>query len=495
MAFNLFAEIVFPIPLKQAFTYGVPTALEGTIQPGMRCLVSFGRRRTVGMVSGLSKTPPPVQNLKSLDTLLDVEPCLTPDLLQLGRWMADYYYGSVGEAFFAMIPSGYRKNPKAFLGIREGTGREAVDKVLAGVGPLRGVKWETLSSSTVPVTARTKPLMEALEKEGLLDLRMGEPQAMKKATARPMTSGEKGPALHDQQQQALSAIEAALGEGGFKTFLLQGVTGSGKTEIYLRAIALVLAAGKQAIVLIPEIALTPQTVERFTGRFGDRVAVLHSRLSPAERVRQWESMATGEASVVVGARSALFAPAKNLGLIVVDEEHEASYKQDDSLRYHARDAAIKRAQLVGGVAVLGSATPSLESLQNAKSGKYGLLQMHDRVNRKPLPRVRVVDLKEEWRIRQLDRPILSLPLEQALRETLAKGEQSLLFLNRRGFSTMILCLQCGEQQHCPSCSVPVTYHKTGGARDGATLLCHYCNWQGPLSENCSACKGGPVRLV
>ncbi len=493
-SFNLYAEIVFPVPLKQVFTYGVPPALEGAIQPGMRCSVSFGRRQTVGLVTGLSRVAPKVPHLKSIDSLMDIQPCLTPDLLKLGQWMADYYYCSAGEALFAMMPSGYRKNPKVFLGLKSDAEQEAVESALAEAGKLRGVKWDNLRAGTVPVTARTKPLMEALKKAGLLELKLGEPGEMK-AREKQSHETKKGPPLHPQQASALGAIEAALAEGGFKTFLLQGVTGSGKTEIYLRAIALVLAAGKQAIVLIPEIALTPQTVERFTSRFGDRVAVLHSRLSAGERVRQWESMATGDASVVVGARSALFAPAKNLGLIVVDEEHESSYKQDDSPRYNARDAAIKRAQLVGGIAVLGSATPSLESLHNAKAGKYGLLLMPDRVNQKPLPKMRLVDLKEEWKARGADRPILSLPLEEAVRQTLAKGEQTLLFLNRRGFSTVALCLQCGEQLQCPSCSVPVTFHKSGGTKNEATLLCHYCNWQGPLPEKCPACKGGPIRLV
>jgi primosomal protein N' (replication factor Y) len=493
-SFNLFAEIVFPVPLKQVFTYGVSPALEGSIQPGMRCSVSFGRRQTVGLVTGLSRVAPNVPNLKSINSLMDIQPCLTPDLLKLGQWMADYYYCSVGEALFAMMPSGYRKNPKAFLGLKAEAQREAVESLLAQAGALRGVKWDNLKAGTVPVTARIKPLMEALKKSGLLELKLGEPGEMK-SREKQTHETKQGPALHPQQQAALSAIEGALKEGGFKTFLLQGVTGSGKTEIYLRAIALVLEAGKQAIVLIPEIALTPQTVERFTSRFGDRVAVLHSRLGAGERVRQWESMATGDASVVVGARSALFAPAKNLGLIVVDEEHESSYKQDESPRYNARDAAIKRAQLVGGIAVLGSATPSLESLHNAKAGKYGLLLMPDRVNQKPLPKMRLVDLKEEWKTRGADRPILSLPLEEAIRETLAKGEQTLLFLNRRGFSTVALCLQCGEQLQCPSCSVPVTFHKSGGTKNEQTLLCHYCNWQGPLPEKCPSCKGGPIRLV
>jgi primosomal protein N' (replication factor Y) (superfamily II helicase) len=202
-------------------------------------------------------------------------------------------------------------------------------------------------------------------------------------------------------------------------------------------------------------------------------------------------MASGEAKVAVGARSALFAPAKNLGLIIVDEEHESSYKQEDAPRYHARDAAIKRAQICRAVAVLGSATPSLESVHNSRSGKYNLLFLPDRVNRKPLPLIKLVDLRAEWQVRQEDRPVLSLALQEAVRETLAKGEQALLFLNRRGFNTVALCLKCGAQVHCPDCSIPVTYHRGGKA----TLLCHYCNWQGPLPERCAKCGDGEIKVV
>jgi primosomal protein N' (replication factor Y) len=496
MSFNLYAEIVFPVPLKQVFSYGVPESLEAFIQPGVRCSVSFGRRQTVGIVTGLKNdAPPKVQNLKPIDSILDTEPCLTPDLLKLGLWIADYYYCSVGEALFAMLPSGYRKNPKAFLALKAEASQLEVEKILAEKGPLRGVKWESLRLGTIPLTVRTRPLAEALKKAGLLELRLGEPGETRVPKPGVFHEIQKGPALHTQQQTALTAIESSLEKGEFKTFLLQGVTGSGKTEIYLRAIAEVVKKGKQAIVLIPEIALTPQTVERFTSRFGDQVAVLHSRLTPVERVKQWERVASAEAAVAVGARSALFAPAKNLGLIVVDEEHDSSYKQEETPRYNARDAAIMRAQLCSAVAILGSATPSLESIQNARLGKYVLLSMADRVNKKPLPKIKLVDLREEWKSRNQDRPILSLPLEEAIRENLAKGEQTLLFLNRRGFSTLILCLKCGEQMHCPSCSVPVTFHKSGGSQDRPILLCHYCNWQGPLPETCPACKDGAIRLV
>jgi primosomal protein N' (replication factor Y) len=358
---------------------------------------------------------------------------------------------------------------------------------------LRGVNWERLKKGTVALTPRTQALAEALKTAGLGAIRVLAGEGVDEAGEK-LVLGKVTPALklHPQQQRALAAVTQALDLGVFRTFLLQGVTGSGKTEVYLQAIARVLEKGQQAIVLIPEIALTPQTAERFTGRFGDRVAILHSRLAPEERNRQWGRVAEGSADVVVGARSALFAPVKKLGLVVVDEEHEHSYKQEDAPRYHARDAAVKRAQICGAVALLGSATPSLESLRNAREGKYGYLEMPERVNQRPLPKVKVLDLRQEWQVRGDDRPVLSMALEEALRDNLDRGEQAILFLNRRGFNTATLCLKCGEPVHCPHCSVPVTSHR---GRGGIELWCHYCDWRGPVPIQCPACKDGVIKQV
>lgn len=491
-----FAELVFPVSLKQVFTYRIPEALSGLVVPGMRCLLSFGRRQTVGLVTGLaSKAPIQAKTMKSIDSLLDTEPSLSPDLLQLGQWIADYYYCSLGEALFAMLPLGYRKNPKAFIELLFEAQPEKVEALLATLGALRGVNFKSLQAGKIPLTARTKALAEALKKENLGQLRLEGNSNSRAKKKTKLGQSQVPPQLHAQQQAALAAIELALAEGGFKTFLLQGVTGSGKTEVYLRAIARVIEKGQQAIVLIPEIALTPQTVERFTSRFGDQVAVLHSRLSAGERTLQWRRMALGEAKVAVGARSALFAPAKNLGLIVVDEEHESSYKQDDAPRYHARDAAVKRAQICKAVALLGSATPSLESVYNSRTGKYSFLSMPDRVNKMPLPTIKLVDLREEWKVRGQDRPVLSMALDAAIRETLEKKEQVLLFLNRRGFNTLILCMKCGGQVHCPSCSVPVTFHRGLSIQGKPALLCHYCNWMGPIPEKCPQCLDGDIKQV
>ncbi len=495
MSTESYAEVVFPLPLRQVFTYKLPPSLEGLAQVGMRCFAPFGRRQTVGFIVGLTdKAPAHVKHFKAIDSLLDSEPLLTPDLQKLGKWIADYYYCSEGEALFAILPMGFVKT-KRFL-VLTPEGLEKKEKILALLeeeGPMRKVTFETLSEGKVLLSPRTSALAKVLKKAGLGELKLeGSSRKESPEPKKENVNLEKGPELHDQQRTALELIEKNLNLSTFHTFLLQGVTGSGKTEVYLRAISEVIAKGKQAIVLIPEIALTPQTVDRFTRRFGDQVAVFHSRLGQAEKIRHWRRMAAGEAKVAVGARSALFAPAKNLGLIVVDEEHDSSYKQDKSPRYHARDAAIMRAQICKATAILGSATPSLESVHNARLGKYTLLSMPERVNRKALPKVKVVDLREEWIVRGQDRPILSMALEEAIQENLERHEQTMLFLNRRGFNTLTLCLKCGAQVHCPSCSIPVTSHKSS---KGIFLLCHYCDWQGPIPEKCPTCQDGTIQQV
>ncbi len=496
-----FAEVVFPVSLKQVFSYRVSEPLEGLVKPGMRVSVSFGRRQTVGLVTRLtSQSPSGVKNMKSIETLLDSEPILTPDLLELGRWISEYYYCSLGEALFTALPGGYRKNPKAFLKLTP-LGLEChgeVEALLTQMGKLRGVNAESLEEGRIPLTARTRALAEALKKTGLGQVNFSNEAKIPKTQKGIPNTPESIPRLHLQQQQALDAVLKGL--GSFNTFLLHGVTGSGKTEVYLRAIAEVIQKGQQAIVLIPEIALTPQTLQRFTSRFGEKVALLHSRLAQGERARQWSRMAEGSAQVAVGARSALFAPAPRLGLIVVDEEHESSYKQEDVPRYHARDAAVKRAQINGAVALLGSATPSLESIHNAKTGKYQWLRMPERVNQRRMPRIRLVDLKEELMSRgDKERPVLTLSLERAIGETLEKKEQAILFLNRRGFHTLVICAKCGVQVQCPHCSISVTYHRgavrPGGGSDPKPLLCHYCGWQGPVPAQCPTCKDGDVKPV
>lgn len=292
--------------------------------------------------------------------------------------------------------------------------------------------------------------------------------------------------LTAEQQQAFAAIATPLAEYRWQPVLLHGVTGSGKTEVYLQAIAQALASGRETIVLVPEISLTPQMVSRFKGRFGDRVAVLHSGLSDGERYDEWRKIRQGEAQVAIGARSAIFAPFSKLGLIIIDEEHESSYKQEEQPRYHARDVAIRRAQEHGAVLVMGSATPAVETYFKARTGTFTWVTMNQRVQGQPLPPVHVVDMREE--LKGGNRSIFSRTLRQELESCVQRGEQAVLLLNRRGFSTFVLCRDCGEAIQCPHCDISLTFHRTN-----QTLRCHYCGYAEPMPQNCPACNSAHIR--
>jgi len=293
--------------------------------------------------------------------------------------------------------------------------------------------------------------------------------------------------LTAEQLTCLSHIQAALQAGEFASFLIHGVTGSGKTEVYMEAIERTISNGKEAIFLVPEISLTPQMVERFKGRFGNQVAVLHSALSQGERYDEWRKILKGQVSVVVGARSAIFAPFRKLGLIIIDEEHESSYKQEETPRYHARDVAMWRAKANDGVLILGSATPALETYALATRGRYQLLTMKERVGGRSLPRVHVVDMREE--LRQENRSMFSRPLYQMIEDRLSKQEQIVLFLNRRGFSTFVMCRSCGYTVVCPHCDISLTYHRTNH-----TTRCHYCGFTAPQPQHCPECQSPHIRF-
>jgi primosomal protein N' (replication factor Y) len=297
------------------------------------------------------------------------------------------------------------------------------------------------------------------------------------------------PVLNAEQCADLEAIADAMRAGGFRTFLLHGITGSGKTEVYLHSIELALSLGKSALMLVPEIGLTPAVAGQFYGRFGDAVAILHSAFTDIERAEQWRRIRTGRARVVVGTRSAVFAPVENLGLIVVDEEHDQSYKQEETPRYHGRDVAIVRAQREGAVVVLGSATPALESRYNAARNKYGLLELRERIEKRPLPAVEVIDMRIEF-LETRKQSLFSRRLETAINDRVAAGEQVMVLLNRRGFATFVACRSCGERIECRNCSVTMTYH-----RREQRLLCHYCDYAEPVPSVCPKCASEHIYFL
>jgi primosomal protein N' (replication factor Y) (superfamily II helicase) len=326
--------------------------------------------------------------------------------------------------------------------------------------------------------------LAALEKKGLI--RREEREFYRQPDLHPDAASAKKLPLNAAQQEAFNAITEAIGRNTYQTFLLHGITGSGKTEVYLQAIEAARARNRTAIILVPEISLTPQTAGRFHARFREDIAVLHSGLSTGERYDEWRRAQRGEVAIVVGARSAIFAPLKNIGIIVVDEEHDTSYKQGDTPRYHARDAAIVRASMHNAVCVLGSATPSIESCANAGSGKFQRLELRERATCASLPEIALVDMRREAKETKGE-IILSRQLEAAVNQCVAAGEQAILLLNRRGFAPVVLCPQCGATAECPDCNVTLTYHSSGGM-----IICHYCDYRRPRPEACESCGYQPL---
>lgn len=501
-----FVEVALPVPVRRAFTYRVAEAAPA---PGTRVLVPFRNRKLVGWVMGGGVK---VEGVRDVVAVLDTEPAVGPELMGLATWIADYYVASPGIVLRTMLPARMARA----AGKRPAPARRSVVRVVRSVGTLADLDrifgrarrqreaYEQLvgagGSQALAALLEggfSRGVVGGLEEKGLV-------RVAKEVVVRDPFKGETGAtepthAPTRGQRKVLARLEAALSEGG-GAFLLHGVTGSGKTLVYIELIRRVLARGGDAVVLVPEIALTPQTVARFRQAFGDLVAVLHSGLSDGERYDAWRQLRSGEKRIAVGARSAVFAPVGTLGAIVVDEEHDGSYKQSESPRYSARDVAVVRALRAGAVCVLGSATPSLESWMNASSAKYSLLELPDRVGGGVLPEVRVVDLRV--RPQQATSPpadpsspsvgrpapppppsrILSPLLADAIQRRLSRREQTILLLNRRGYATFALCESCGAVGECVDCSVSMTLH-----RARRRMICHHCGHVEDPPSRCLRC--------
>ena len=494
-----------PVPgVDRVFHYRVPDPLAPRVRVGQRVLVPFGGRRVEGYVVGFA-VETPVQELKPLIGIQAEAPFFDGAGVALAEWISEQWLCLRVEALRCLAPPGAtgpervraRIVPGWRLAVDPGAAREAMTQLLARA-PRQAAALSVLLQAAAagdpgPIPAAelgrrsgaSPASLRALAARGLIE---GAAVRIERKPAPPRVPvGAVPPPLTREQAQALAAITAVRQSGNRRPVLLYGVTGSGKTEIYLRLMADALAAGQGAIVLVPEIALTPQTFARFSARFPGRVAVLHSGLAAGERFDQWERVAQGRAPIVVGARSAVFAPVPNLGLIIVDEEHETSYKQEESPRYHAREVALERARRSGALCVLGSATPSLESYVRALQGAYELVRLRQRVDGRPLPPVEVVDMRAEMLAG--NRSIFSARLVDALGETLARGRQAVLFLNRRGFSQFMLCRECGHVVRCGDCAVSLTYH----AAPAEHLRCHYCNALHPVPYGCPQCGSRYLR--
>ena len=571
-----YAEVAVPLNVRQTYTYRLPAALAERARPGCRVLVPVRQKLVTGYVVAMHDEPGEgleASAIRDVEQLVDDEPVVTADVLELTRWVADYYYAPWGECLKAALPAGLTASTEAWVAATD-AGRAAlaaagerrsataIMQALARVveaGPMRS---RDLAGDAAP--ARATALARELERKGYarVEQRVGEPRIQPKrqnvvrlaAAAAAAASGERetdaqrrvlaelearggeaplsalveaaaasasvvrtlerrgrvevvveevrrDPLAHVEipeadlleptpgQATALEAVFGAVDEGGYRAFLLHGVTGSGKTEVYIRAMRAAVERGRTALMLVPEINLTPVFSRRLASHFGDAVAILHSSLSDGERLDEWRRIRRGEARVVIGTRSAVFAPLADLGLVVVDEEHESSYKQDATPRYSGRDTAVYRAREAGAVVILGSATPSLETFHNAHSGKYTYLRLDARVGGRPLASVEVVDMREVFN-RFGKQQTFAPELLEAIGAVHERGEQSIVLLNRRGFSSFLLCRSCGYAIHCPNCDVTLTYHKAQ-----SRLVCHYCNHQAAVPQACPECSGAFIFYV
>jgi primosomal protein N' (replication factor Y) len=495
------AQVALNMPLDTPLDYLVPDELAGRVAVGTRVRVPFrGSSSVLGYCVGLKdQADVPDDRLRPVSRCLDPAPLLSAQMLDLGRWIAAYYHCSLGEALHAMLPAAVRGPsarrralfacPAVPLEEAERLAGEVFDRspaqskilrtLVAAGGPMS--LGEALRSSG---TSRSSA--KALARKGWLTLEKRE-----LVPDEPFALGPAEPDPHFQltaeQRDACRTILGRLDRRQFGVVLLHGITSSGKTEVYLRCIPHVIDSGRQVIVLVPEISLTPQTIRHFAGRFG-RLAVLHSRLTEAERRHQWTAIRRGEADVVIGARSAVFAPVPRLGLLIIDEEHENSFKQDTVPRYHARDVGIVRARNEGALVVLGSATPSLESHYNARIGKYTAIRLTRRIGGHPLPPVEVVDMRDE-RAGRAGFRVISHRLEARMRQSLQAGRQVLLFINRRGFSPFVHCPRCGYVLKCPRCDITLNFHRRINV-----VQCHYCGHQQRPPDACPECALPDLRF-
>lgn len=482
------AKIVVDISLGREFDYAVPSKLKGSLCLGSRVKVPFRNSMTYGYVVGFAQTSE-FDNLKEICELVGTRPILTKPILKLARWMSGYYCCTLEQAIRTVLPCAIRR-PGA--GHRKLFYVEALSAVLPDSAGKTSRRLELLEhlqkigpqpmAEFVRQMSTSSELLRAMQKDGLVRIyqhtsNRSPVEHLSKVNILP-TEPLK---LSAEQAAALELTRQSIDTHKPSVILLHGVTGSGKTEVYLQAIRHALAQDQGAIVLIPEISLTPQTVERFYSRFGENIAVLHSHLSDGERHDEWHRIHTGKARIVVGARSALFAPLERLGLIVVDEEHEPSYKQAEAPRYNARDVAVMRGHMEKCAVLLGSATPALESFYNVQCGKYSLSSMTERADNRALPSMQVVDMRAETE-RTGRLAIFSGRLVEAIRRRLENGEQTILFLNRRGYATTVMCPQCGHTVNCHQCSISMTYHKTDG-----DIRCHICGSSSPAPEKCPEC--------
>jgi primosomal protein N' (replication factor Y) (superfamily II helicase) len=488
-------DVAVPLPIDRTFTYRVPAGRESLARVGVRVLVPFRKRTITGLIVAVDVGAAlRDREAKEVAAFLDEEPYVSPRHLEFLSLAARECLAPLGEMLRAALPRGLPRREAPAAPRMETVYRPASDEPAAAMTEKQRQVHATVREAG-RIAARD---LSAAVRGGAETARRMAARGWLVAEVRERRVDVSPPDLLDaagaivptaRQEAALARIGDAVAAGRYAGFVLHGITGSGKTEVYLRAIALARRAGRQAIFLVPEIALTPQLLGRVRARFGEGIAVLHSGLTPAERAAQWRKVRAGEVFLCIGARSAVFSPFPSLGLIVVDEEHDAAYKQEEGIRYQARDLAVLRAKTEGAVVVLGSATPSAESVWMARAGEVALLALPERIGAQGLPDVRVVDLRPQAARRGANR-YFSPELEEAVEATLARGEKAILFLNRRGYASSLTCLDCGATVQCPNCQVGMVLH-----RQYEGLLCHYCNARERPPEACAACGGHKIAQI
>lgn len=563
------ARVVVDVPVTRTdrpFDYRVPSSLQGFVQLGSRVMVPFGPRKLQGFVIELANDANySLEKVRDIEEVLDLEAPLTPELIQLAKWMSERYMSTYYGALQVMIPSALRSKYEKRISLIEKPGefeilppeeQECYDYLarfspvsfdtflkkfpFAGPWVKEGIKKGVLKAEDNLVDRMGKKTMTLISPACSIEKLMEEREHLGKKAYRQRemlsyfiegppevslpqlladlgTSSQTVKSLVDkgllqsreieeyrnpfahrifkkaekypftpQQEKVIEGIDRGRKEFGYFPCLMHGVTGSGKTEVYLEIMERTIAEGKEAILLVPEISLTPQMVNRFKGRLGDKVAVLHSALSQGERYDEWRKIRRGQVQVAIGARSAIFAPFTKLGLIIIDEEHEGSYKQEETPRYHARSVAHYRGKANNACVIVGSATPSMESYDQAVRGKITLFTMEDRVGNRPLPRVEIVDMRGE--LRDGNRTMFSKPLREAIEQRLERREQMVMLMNRRGFSTFVMCRSCGYVAQCPHCDISLTFHRTNH-----TLRCHYCGYTEQEPHRCPNCDSEHIR--
>jgi len=572
----VYAEVAVPVHVSSTFTYRLPAPMRPLAQPGSRIVVPFGRKLVTGYIVALNESLPPGTSLQESDIkeakeLLDVVPLVTPELLELTRWVSEYYLAPWGEVIKAALPPGISPVIERLVSITS-KGREHLSESRSGTDQnillqllVEADEISLAAISTQFGSSQAAKLIRELERDGLVEIlqrpgsdfvrakyqrrvRLAQPnESAMDSGGRKLTDAQQriiealsgqesfsfsellvaaeasassiatlqkrgvvevfevrlrrdplGDARFEQtedyilteaQESVLTKIDQPLRAHAYAPFLLHGVTGSGKTEVYIRAMRVALGLDRSAMMLVPEIALTPVFSRRLRMHFGDKVAIFHSSLSAGERFDEWTRVRNGEARIVIGTRSAVFAPTKDLGLVIVDEEHESTYRQQDSPHYNARDTAIVRAQKESAVVILGSATPSLETFHNATTGKYRYLELPDRLGNRPMAVAEIIDMREVFSKHQKPK-VFSDELLKSIEETHLKREQSIILLNRRGYSSFVLCRSCGESIQCPNCDVTLTYH-----RSEAVIVCHYCDHREPAPQKCPNCEGRYIYYV